>query len=203
VRATRPLQRILRPRHSRIHAQQGFTLIEVMVALVVIALGMLGVIQAVSQTASNSGYLRDKTVAHWVAMNQLTSVRLQKSAPGVDKSSDEVEMAGRNWKWTMDVTQTPVETIRRIDISVRPADSKEGSSLASVTGFYGTAVAPPGSTLVAWQGVGDGDGPPGRQGDEDDDQQQPPQNQPPGEEDPPEPEEPPPIVDPSDPTQEQ
>ena len=44
----------------------GFTLIEVIVALVVIALGMLGVIQAVSQTASNTGYLRDKTIAHWV-----------------------------------------------------------------------------------------------------------------------------------------
>ncbi len=181
-------------RHSR-----GFTLIEVMVALVVIALGMLGVIQAVSQTASNSGYLRDKTVAHWVAMNQLTEVRLQKSAPGIDKSSDEVEMAGRRWKWTMDVTQTPVETIRRIDISVRPADAKEDSSLASVTGFYGSAVAPPGSTLVAWQGAGDG--PPARQGDEDDEQQPPPQDQP-GEEDPPEPDDPR-NTDPSDPTQEQ
>jgi len=163
----------------------GFTLIEVMVALVVIALGMLGVIQAVSQTASNSGYLRDKTVAHWVGMNQLTEVRLQKSAPGIDKSSDEVEMAGRRWKWTMDVTQTPVDTIRRIDISVRPADAKEDSSLASVTGFYGAAVAPPGTTLVAWQGAGDG--PPARQGDEDDQQQPPPQDQP-GEEDAPEPE---------------
>ena len=203
MRAAKPLLRILRPRHSRIRAHQGFTLIEVIVALVVIALGMLGVIQAVSQTASNSGYLRDKTIAHWVAMNQLTAVRLQKSAPDIDKSSDEVEMGGRNWKWTMEVQQTPVETIRRIDISVRLADAKEDSSLASVTGFYGTAVAPPGSTIIAWQGVGDGEGPPGRQGDEDDDQQQPPQNQPPGEDDPPEPEEPPPIVDPSDPTQEQ
>lgn len=172
-------------------AARGFTLIEVMVALVVIALGMLGVIQAVSQTASNSGYLRDKTLAHWVAMNQLTAVRLQKSAPSVDKSSDEVEMAGRDWKWTMEVTQSPVETIRRIDITVRPADAKEGSSLASVTGFYGTAVAPPGSTLIAWQG-GDADGPPQRQGDEDDDQQQtPPQDQP-GEEEIPEPDGPPP-----------
>jgi general secretion pathway protein I len=178
----------------------GFTLIEVIVALVVIALGMLGVIQAVSQTASNSGYLRDKSVAHWIAMNRLTEVRLQKTAPKIDKTSDEVEMADRHWKWTMEVTQTPVETIRRIDISVRPADAKEGTSLASVSGFFGTAVAPPGSALVAWQGVGDGQQP--RQGDEDDDEKQPPQEQP-REEDPPEPEEPPPDTDPSDPTQEQ
>jgi type II secretion system protein I len=174
----------------------GFTLIEVIVALVVIALGMLGVIQAVSQTASNTGYLRDKTVAHWIAMNRLTEVRLQKTAPGIDKSSDEVEMAGRRWKWTMNVTQTPVESIRRIDISVRPEEAKEGASLASVSGFYGTAVAPPGSALISWQGAGDT----GPQRQPDQDEQQPPQSQPPREEDPPEPEDQP-DSDPSDPTQ--
>jgi general secretion pathway protein I len=196
----RPLQRILRPRHSRIHAQQGFTLIEVIVAMMVIGLGMLGVIQAVSQTASNSGYLRDKTIAHWIAMNRLTEIRLQKTAPGIDKTSDEVEMAGRRWKWTMNVTQTPVETIRRIDISVRPAEAKEGASLASVAGFYGTAVAPPGSALISWQGADVGGGP--QQPGEEDDDKKPPKNQP-REEDPPEPDEPPPDTDPSDPTQQQ
>lgn len=178
----------------------GFTLIEVVVALLVVSLGMLGVIQAVSQTASNSGYLRDKTLAHWVGMNRLTEVRLQKTAPSIDKSSDEVEMGGRRWKWTMDVTQTPVETIRRIDITVRPEDSKEGTKLATVTGFYGTAVAPPGSALIAWQG-GDG-GTPGKPGDKDQDEEDQP-NQPPGEDVPPEPEEPPDGNDPSDPTQQQ
>ncbi|HKU15299.1 MAG TPA: type II secretion system minor pseudopilin GspI [Steroidobacteraceae bacterium] len=135
---------------------RGFTLIEVIVALIVVSLGMLGVIQAVSQTASNSGYLRDKSVAHWIAMNRLTEVRLQRTSPPVDKSSDEVEMAGQRWKWTMNVTQTPVETIRRIDISVRPAEARENVSLASVSGFYGTAIAPPGTTLIAWQGAGPG-----------------------------------------------
>jgi general secretion pathway protein I len=177
-------------------SSRGFTLIEVIVALIIVALGMLGVIQAVGQTASNSGYLRDKTVAHWVAMNRLTEVRLQKSAPAVDKTSDEVEMAGRKWKWTMNVTQTPVETIRRIDISVRPAEAGENSSLASVTGFFGTAVAPPGSTLIAWQGAGDGG--PQRPGDQDEEEQQQPEEDP-GEPAPEEPDEPidPGIEDPS------
>lgn len=147
-------------------AERGFTLIEVIVALIVVALGMLGVIQAVSQTASNSGYLRDKTIAHWVAMNRLTETRLQKNAPAVDKTSDEVEMAGRKWKWTMNVTQTQVETLRRIDINVRPAEASENSSMAFVTGFFGTAVAPPGTTLISWQGVTEGG--PQQQGDKDD-----------------------------------
>jgi hypothetical protein len=69
-----------------------------------------------------------------------------------------------------------------------------------VSGFYGTAVAPPGSALISWQGVADGG--PQRQGDQDEDQQPPPKNQP-GEEDPPEPDEQPPDADPSDPTQQQ
>ena len=42
----------------------GFTLIEVLAALIIVSLGMLGVIEAVSQTASNGAYLRDKTIAH-------------------------------------------------------------------------------------------------------------------------------------------
>jgi general secretion pathway protein I len=131
----------------------GFTLIEVLAALVIVSLGMLGVITAVGQTASNSTYLRDKTIAHWVAMNRLTEVRLQPQAPKVDKSSDEVEMAGQRWRWTMNVTQTEVESIRRIDVSVRPAEADEDSSMAFITGFYGAALAPAGSTIIMWQGA--------------------------------------------------
>jgi len=133
-------------------AQQGFTLIEVLAALIIVSLGMLGVIEAVSQTASNGSYLRDKTLAHWVAMNQLTKTRLEPQMPKVDETSDEIEMADRRWRWTMKVTQTPLESVRRIDVSVRLADGDEKSSLASVTGFYGTAIAQPGTTLVLWQG---------------------------------------------------
>jgi general secretion pathway protein I len=157
----------LQPQTARLLS--GFTLIEVLAALVIVALGMMAVIQAVSQTASNSAYLRDKTIAHWVALNRLTEVRLEQSAPKVDKTSDEVEMAGRKWRWTMAVTQTPVETMRRIDVSVRPAEAKDGSSMAFVTGFYGSAIAPPGTALVVWEGLNDGTRGGDRDGDGDDD----------------------------------
>lgn len=136
-------------------SQRGFTLIEVLAALVIVSLGMLGVIEAVTQTASNGVYLRDKTIAHWVAMNQLTKVRLDTRPPKVEKTSDEIEMAQRRWRWTMTVIQTPVASVRRIDISVTPAEADKDSSLASVTGFFGSSISP-GVQPVFWSGQGAG-----------------------------------------------
>jgi general secretion pathway protein I len=130
----------------------GFTLIEVLAALVIVSLGMLGVIEAVTQQARNGAYLREKTLAHWVAMNVVTEQRLQAAPPPVAESSDEVEFAGRRWHWTMSVSQTQVEGLRRMDVSVRPADSADGVKLATVSGFYGSAIAPAGGGAVAWGG---------------------------------------------------
>lgn len=135
---------------SEVSHTRGFTLIEVLAALIIVSLGMLGVIQAVSQTASNSIYLRDKTLAHWIAMNRLTETRLAARPPEFDESSDEVDYAGRRWRWTMEVSETPVESLRRIDVRVSLADSVDAGNLAVVTGFYGAALAPAGSTLISW-----------------------------------------------------
>jgi len=139
--------------------QRGFTLIEVLAALVIVALGMLGVIQAVTQTARNGIYLREKTLAHWIGLNVITERRLMPSPPEVSESSDEVEFAGRRWRWTMRVTQTEVESLRRMDVSVRPAEAPDGSALATVTGFYGTAIGAVGGGSLAWAGAPGGDGP--------------------------------------------
>jgi prepilin-type N-terminal cleavage/methylation domain-containing protein len=57
------------------HRKRGFTLIEVLAALIIVGLGMLGVIQAVIQAANNGTYLREKTLAHWIAMNLVTERR--------------------------------------------------------------------------------------------------------------------------------
>ena len=149
-----------------VRSDAGFTLVEVLAALVIVSLGMLGVIQAVSQTANNGAYLRDRTVAHWIAMNRVTEVRLEPKAPTVGTDSDEVEMAGRKWRWSMEVTQTAVESIRRIDVEVALAENKD-KILAVVSGFYGEAVDQPGSTSMLWPGgeMPGGPGGPGGPGD--------------------------------------
>jgi len=129
---------------------RGFTLIEVLAALVIVALGMLGVIQAVSQTARNGTYLREKTLAHWIALNVITERRLLPSPPEVAETSEDVEFAGQRWRWTMQVTQTEVESLRRMDVSVRPADRPDGEALVTVTGFYGTAIGAVGGSTLPW-----------------------------------------------------
>ncbi|MFO1394248.1 MAG: type II secretion system minor pseudopilin GspI [Steroidobacteraceae bacterium] len=139
----------------RRHADRapGFTLIEVLAALVIVALGMLGVIEAVTQNARNGTYLRDRTIAHWVAMNVLTNQRLQAAPPAVAESSDDVDMANQRWRWTLKVTQTQVQSLRRIDVEVRRADAPESSPLATVTGFYGSAIGPAGGESLMWSDV--------------------------------------------------
>jgi general secretion pathway protein I len=133
---------------------RGFTLIEVLAALVIVALGMMGVIEAVTQAARNGTYLRDKTLAHWVAMNIVTERRLAASPPEIGKTSDEVEFAGVRWKWELVTTQTQVESMRRMDVSVRMASGPEGAALANVSGFYGTAIGAAGGGTITWAGTG-------------------------------------------------
>jgi len=144
---------------------RGFTLIEVLAALVIVALGMLGVIEAVTQAARNGTYLREKTLAHWIAMNLITERRLQGSPPEVAETSGEIEYAGQPWRWTMRVTQTQVPSLRRMDVSVRAAAAAEGTTLASASGFYGEAVGAAGGGTLAWAGSGA----PGSGGQDDDD----------------------------------
>jgi general secretion pathway protein I len=141
------------PRRTRSRRLRGFTLIEVLAALVIVALGMLGVIQAVTQHARNGAYLREKTLAHWVAMNIITEQRLQPSPPDVRETSDELEFANTRWRWTLRVSETPVESLRRMDVSVRHADAADNDVLASVTGFYGTAIGAAGGSSLDWNGT--------------------------------------------------
>lgn len=134
------------------HHRAGFTLIEVMAALVIVGLGMLGVIQAVNQTVNNTSYLRDKSIAHWVAMNRLTEARLAGGAPSIDTTTGTAQMAGREWRWTMTVNETTADSMLRIDVSVAPVEAQKDASLATVSGFFGKAVAPAASVRISWQG---------------------------------------------------
>lgn len=123
---------------------RGFTLIEVLVALAIAALGLAAVLSVVTNAARNSSYFRDRILASWIAQNKVTEVRLGTSLPSVDKTNGDLEYAGQKWKWEEEVTQTEVPGMRRVDVRVRAADADEATALATVSGFVGaTALAAP------------------------------------------------------------
>lgn len=123
---------------------RGFTLIEVLAALAIIGLGLLAAIQAVTQTVNSASYLRDKTVAGWVALNKIEDVRLGNAVPTAERTEGVTTMGGRDWRWRMNITATAVPSMLRIDVNVAPvevATQDKDASIASATGFYGKNIA--------------------------------------------------------------
>lgn len=127
-------------------AVSGFTLIEVLVALAIVAIGMAAVLESLTSSANTALYLQDKTLAEWVALNRIETVRLSGTTPAVGTSNDTLDYAGRSWEWQEKVTDTQIQGVRMIAVDVRPADSKAGDDrgwYASAAGFMGDAVEPP------------------------------------------------------------
>jgi general secretion pathway protein I len=136
----------------------GFTLIEVVVALAIVAIGMLAVFKTIGDTVHNVGDLRDRSFATWIADNRITEMRISGEMPSVEETAGEVEFAGRRWHWVTKVSQTQVQGLRRIDVGVRRDGDPEDSSLVKLAGFIGaTATASPPSS-PDWYGTGDSGG---------------------------------------------
>jgi general secretion pathway protein I len=141
--------------------RRGFTLVEVLVALVIVAIGMTAVLSAITSAADTTAYLRDKSFAEWVAMNRIAELRLQprRAAPG--KDSGEVEFAGRRWRWEQEIVKLEIPGVQRIDVRVRPDETgaRNAAWVATVSGIVGDAVAPPDGHVLDWTGRGLAQGP--------------------------------------------
>ena len=113
----------------------GFTLLEVMVALFVVAIALGGVIKVMGTAAQNSSRLSDRTFAQWVALNQIASLKITKEWPKFDEVTGEAEMASRKWKWVQKTIKTEDKNIKRVEVSVRPAGDDNENPFATVIGF--------------------------------------------------------------------
>jgi len=134
----------------------GFTLIEVLVALAIVVLGMAAVMGALTSSADTIVYMRDKTFAQWVALNQITTLRLSGQPPPTGGSDGDAQFAGRTWHWHQEVVKTEIPGSERIDVSVRPADSpgaaddKDKGWLTTVSGISADALVSFTRTPVEW-----------------------------------------------------
>ena len=131
-----------------LRSDTGFTLIEILVALAVIAIAVAAVVTAVSGNVSNAAYIQDRTLAHWVAMNKVAEVQLAKDYPAAGSQHGESLMASQQWSWQVTVSTTDDPDVRRIDVSVY-GDQNQKTTLSSIVAYVGRP--PTGSTVSGGQ----------------------------------------------------
>ena len=125
----------------------GFTLIEVMVALVIVSLALAGVAASMGQMIDTANTMRDRTFASWIAQNTIAEMRLAGAMPEVGESSGDVDYANTTWTWTANVSETGVENLMKVEVIVSYAGFDD--PVRQVTGFIGEPVAP-GQSNLAW-----------------------------------------------------
>ena len=114
--------------------QQGFTLLEVMVALSIFALAGTAILKTASEHLSSIGQIESITFANWVASNRLNQLQLETAWPPKNNVKGNMEMADRTWYWRQTVTKTNDNDLRSVTIFVGE-DETYNDSLTSVTTF--------------------------------------------------------------------
>nr|PZN66437.1 MAG: type II secretion system protein GspI [Pseudomonadota bacterium] len=123
---------------------RGFTLIEVVVALMVIALGVGGLLTVLSGAADNTGHMRDKAFAQWIALNRITELRVgrpgQPTRPETGTSRDIVQYAGTSWYLEQQISEAGIGELLRVDVRVGRAPG-DASRVERDAGFDALATA--------------------------------------------------------------
>ena len=96
----------------------GFTLVEVLVALAILAVALAAGFRSVSQSADSATALKGRTLALWVAQNRLAAAQLQAPTPAVGEQSGSEAQAGTTFLWRAAISGTPNPAFRKIEISV-------------------------------------------------------------------------------------
>lgn len=99
--------------------QAGFTLIEVLLALSIIAIALTALLKATSQNVANTQRIKEKTISHWIAMQGVSMIQL--GLLQVTPSQDVTQvttMLGQRWYWRANLSQTPIPSMQKITITV-------------------------------------------------------------------------------------
>jgi general secretion pathway protein I len=110
------------------HIRNGFTLLEVLVALLVIAMTMTAAFQSVSSSSRTLSRLQESTFARWIAESEMANVQLGLVKPSVGLVSGSTPFGGRQWQWQRSITVAADPELRRVKIAVATADPRQPSA---------------------------------------------------------------------------
>ena len=116
---------------------QGFTLIEVLVALAIVATALAAGVQATNALTRNAQRQTDTLLATMCAENELVKTRLSKQMPGVGDSTSACEQAGRQLQVRIEVRPTPNPSFRRVDAQVSTSAEEGGAPILSLSTIVG------------------------------------------------------------------
>ncbi|MFB6259458.1 MAG: type II secretion system minor pseudopilin GspI [Thiohalorhabdaceae bacterium] len=114
-------------------APGGFTLLEVLVALAIVAFGLAALWKGLGQGVAVTQSLPERVMARWVAQNRLVLRQARGDWPETRSFDGETEMGGRTWYWQEQVTSTDSERLRRITVKVGTDEADPG--LVSLEGY--------------------------------------------------------------------
>ena len=113
----------------------GFTLIEVMVALTIIAIALGALLSTSGTHAYSATYLKQKTLAHWVALNELAQLNIENTFPSTGESKGSTSMANHDWYWIRKTTKLADSNNRREVVFTVYLDKERKQNLTSLTGY--------------------------------------------------------------------
>ncbi len=116
--------------------ERAFTLVEILVALAILAIALTAGMRALIQATDSASALKARTLALWVAQDRLAAAQIAFPWPTLGRYAGRATQANTDFVWTAVVSATPNPQFRRIDITVGEPATPD-YALATLTGFLG------------------------------------------------------------------
>jgi general secretion pathway protein I len=119
---------------NRQKQQNGFTLIEIIISLVVISVALGAVIATTGNSVKHGSHIQEKTIALWVAKNEIANITIEQKWLSAGVKSSNVKMAGNTWYIKNEVTQTPDKNMRKMDVAIF-SDRLEENKVVTISAY--------------------------------------------------------------------